>query len=183
MFTEIDRKWISKQFNLFAIVGIFINTSCLMLFRNEISYEAGIVSTSPPSPKSDYLSIMLNNPTFIIIYALFGAIILANLMYGLEKSIEMDREENLKLFLSSLKELPSQKIRLELGYFIREEDGSKVWTVDAYTSDEESNVLMYGPPCNINNNSNFSDVLSLLVNTGYEISVLTKPANRIKPMY
>ena len=87
----------------------------------------------------------------------------------------MNREHYLKVFLSDLKEkeCQSQKIRLELVYLIDKDNGSKVWFVEAYITDKQNNTLPFGHNCYINGKSNFYDVMSLLVNTGYEISVKT----------
>ena len=85
----------------------------------------------------------------------------------------MNREHYLKVFLSDLKKCQSQKIRLELVYLIDKDNGSKVWFVKAYITDKQNNTLSFGYNCHINSKSNFYDVMSLLVNTGYEISVKT----------
>ena len=85
----------------------------------------------------------------------------------------MNREHYLKVFLSDLKKCQSQKIRLELVYLIDKDNGSKVWFVKAYITDKQNNTLSFGYNCHINSKSNFYNVMSLLVNTGYEISVKT----------
>lgn len=87
----------------------------------------------------------------------------------------MDREHYLKVFLSNLKECQSQKIRLELVYLIDKDNGSKVWFVKAYITDTQNNTLPFRYNCHINGKSNFYDIMSLLADTGYEISVKTSP--------
>lgn len=87
----------------------------------------------------------------------------------------MDKEHYLKVFLSDLKEVQAEKIRLELVHLIDKDNGSKVWFVKAYIIDEPNNTLPLGYNCHIDSKSNFCDVMSLLVDTGYEISVKTSP--------
>ena len=87
----------------------------------------------------------------------------------------MDKEHYLKVFLSDLKELQAEKIRLELAQVIDKYNGSKVWFVNAYIMDKQNNTLPLRYDCHINSKSNFYDVMSLLANTGYEISVKTIP--------
>lgn len=85
----------------------------------------------------------------------------------------MNREQHLKVFISWLKEIEcqSQKIQLELVYLIDKDNGSKVWFVEAYITDKQNNTVPYRYNCHINGKSNFHDIMSLLVNTGYEICV------------
>lgn len=83
----------------------------------------------------------------------------------------MDKERYLKVFLSDLKKCQSQEIRLELVYLIDKDNDSKVWFVKAYITDEHNNTLLFDYNCHINDKSSFYDVMSLLVSTGYEISV------------
>lgn len=87
----------------------------------------------------------------------------------------MDKEHYLKVFLSDLKERQAEKIRLELAYLIDKDNGLKVWFVEAYIIDEQNNTLSLGYNCHIDNKSNFYDIMSILVDTGYEISVKTSP--------
>lgn len=87
----------------------------------------------------------------------------------------MDKEHYLKVFLSDLKECQVEKIRLELSYLIDKDNGSKVWFVEAYIIDEQNNTLSLGYNCHINSKSNLYDVMSLLVDTGYEVSIKTSP--------
>ena len=82
----------------------------------------------------------------------------------------MDRERSLKVLLSDLKECPPGKIRLELAYLIDKVSGSKAWFVQAYITDMQ---LPFGYSCPIDSKSSFYDVMSLLIDTGYEISVKT----------
>ena len=86
----------------------------------------------------------------------------------------MDRERSLKVFLSDLKECQAEKIRLELVYLIDKDNGSKVWFVNAYGTDKQNNTAPFRYNCHIDGKSNFYDVMSLLVDTGYEISVKTE---------
>ena len=97
---------------------------------------------------------------------------MSGLMKKLTKKL-MCREHSLKVFLSDLKECQSEKIRLELVYLIDKDNGSKVWFIEAYITDKQNNTLPFGYNCHIDRKSNFYNVMSLLVDMGYEISIKT----------
>ena len=107
--------------------------------------------------------------TFCITIFLFA--IVAIMWYS--RNVFVNREQSLKVLLSDLKKLQSQKIRLELAYLIDKATGSKAWFVEAYITDEQNNTFLLNYNCPIDGKSNFYDVMSLLVDTGYEISVKT----------
>lgn len=89
----------------------------------------------------------------------------------------MDREQYIKILLAELKKLNDseeiQKAQLELMCIINESKNTKEWLVIAYVFYKQDNMQRYVCNCHIDKKSDFYTVMSLLVDSGFEISIST----------
>lgn len=70
-----------NAWELLAIIGIEINTISILIIQNTVSYEK--ISIYEKIPKSNYMTIIHNNPIFAIAYLLCLILLLIGGIYGL----------------------------------------------------------------------------------------------------
>lgn len=94
--TKSSRKYITEICELLSAIGLFVNTTVLIVFRNIWTYEE--------FPKSSYLTIMQHNPIFAIIYILCGGILLFCGINKLVNYVNIKRKRKRKsLYIKSKK--------------------------------------------------------------------------------